>query len=187
MARHRLGPVVWWARRLLSGQPHQVIGDNSPYMLRWWVLPPNLRLSHERGEPVASKHFKVYVHKFLRSDDDRALHDHPWWFVSLVLRGSYLEYTPGCGLPHLRKPGSIAYREATTRHRVSLVNGWGRDHRTYGPQPCWTLIVTGPKVRDWGFWCPATGMAGYMGRAFGVGVERFVPWWEWGEGGCGEQ
>lgn len=160
MARRSVGPVTWWARRLVSGQPHQVIGDGpNPYMLRWDVIPRNRWL-------------KVYVHKFLRSDDDRALHDHPWVFISLVLHGQYLEYTEQAPNPHLRKRWSLAYRPAATRHRVALVSGFNADG-SYGMQPCWTLIVTGPKVREWGFWCWG----------------RFVPWQEWGEtgGGCGEQ
>lgn len=56
-------------RRLLAiakRRPPDVVigGDASPYMRRWWVIPRNRR-------------FNVYLHHFLRSDDDRALHDHP--------------------------------------------------------------------------------------------------------------
>src|ERR1700733_7651031 len=29
----------------------------------------------------------IRVHHWLHSDDDRAFHDHPWWFWTLVLRG----------------------------------------------------------------------------------------------------
>lgn len=52
-----------WLKVLLSGKPHFVIGNaDNPYMLRWFILPRN-RL------------FNIYLHKFLRDDDDRALHD----------------------------------------------------------------------------------------------------------------
>lgn len=68
-----------WLRRLLTGQPHQVIGGlDDPYLRRWYVIPRNPWLN-------------VYVHHFLSSDDDRALHDHPWWFVSLMLRADHEE------------------------------------------------------------------------------------------------
>lgn len=96
-----------WLRRLLSGQPHQTIGGaEHPYMLRWYVIPRN---------PLVN----VYVHKFCRSDDDRALHDHPWWFVSLILRGRYDEITEAG--TRRRRAGSIAFRPAEWRHRVALV------------------------------------------------------------------
>ena len=71
-----------WLRRLMSGKPHFIIGGvDDPYLLRWFLIPRNHILN-------------VYLHKFLRSDDDRALHDHPWWFVSIMLRGRYLEWLP---------------------------------------------------------------------------------------------
>lgn len=124
-----------WLSRLISGEPHFRIGrEGDWYMLRWFLIPRNRWLN-------------VYLHKFLRDDDDRALHDHPWWFVSIVLRGSYIEYTPrGWAMRHA---GGIAYRPAEHRHRVELL----RD-RINQPVPCWTLVITGPKVREWGFWCP---------------------------------
>lgn len=127
--------MIWkWFKRLISGKPHLTIGGvEAPYMLRWYIIPRNPLLN-------------VYLHKFMRDDDDRALHDHPWWFVSLMIRGRYVEWTP---LPKVRRAPSIAFRRATTRHRVTLPAG-----------PCWTLVITGRKAREWGFWCP----------------KGFVPW-----------
>lgn len=157
--------VRHWFHRLVSGQPHQVIGiGHDPYMHRWYLIPPNPWV-------------KVYVHKFLRSDDDRALHDHPWSFVSVMLRGSYREIIPGDVL--LRCAPSIAFRPAQWRHRVQL------DWPAWSEReiPCWTLIITGPHVRTWGFWCKTTLMT-ISGRH--VASERFVPWQEFGDAGCGE-
>jgi hypothetical protein len=124
-----------WLRQLLSGKPHFVIGSaDRPYMLRWWLIPRNPFLC-------------VYLHKFLRDDDDRALHDHPWWFVSVILSGGYGEITDKTIIP--RGPFSVAFRRAEHRHRVVLL----RDERGQ-PKPCWTLVIRGRVVREWGFWCP---------------------------------
>lgn len=124
-----------WLRKWLRGEPHFVIGGrDDPYLMRWYVIPRNHALN-------------VYLHKFCRSDDDRALHDHPWWFVSILLRGGYLEVTPD-GMRERRAP-SIAFRPAQWKHRVQLHRDSG------GERPCWTVIVTGPKRRHWGFWCPS--------------------------------
>lgn len=38
-------------------------GHERPYLLRWFIIPRN-------------RFFNIYLHKFLRSDDDRALLDH---------------------------------------------------------------------------------------------------------------
>lgn len=182
-----------WFKRWFTGKPHQVIGDGSPYLLRWYVIPRNPLLN-------------IYVHKFLRSDDDRALHDHPWWFVSLVLRGGYVEVheadhgkTMALCRTSILDWGSpfrsrmVAFRPATWRHRVVLPHElrqvqyadgtWSRETQMV-EKPCWTLIVTGPKVREWGFWCKDTVPATF--RSLGMPTERFVHWRDWGEGGCGE-
>lgn len=44
-----------------------------------------------RYKLVSCRYFALYIHKLLRSDADRCLHDHPWDFFSFVLKGSYVE------------------------------------------------------------------------------------------------
>lgn len=103
------------------------IGD-CPYLKRWVIEFP--------------KHFSIRLHHFVASDDDRAFHDHPWWFVTLVLKGTYTDWSPR-GHDTLG-PGSIRYRPALHRHTV-LTEG------------VWSLVITGPKFRAWGFWDEITG------------------------------
>jgi hypothetical protein len=145
-----------WLRTLCSGRPHQIISDGQrPYLLRRYLLPPNRWLN-------------LYLHTFVGSDDPRGLHDHPWPFASLILAGSYYE-TTSAGQQRRRR-GTLAVHRATHRHRVCLpVDTCGREI------PCWTVIVTGPHRRQWGFWCP------HRHRA-----DRFIPWQMFGDGGCGE-
>lgn len=143
---------VRWFTQFFTGRPHFIVGHPSaPYLLRWYLIPRNAWLN-------------VYLHKFLRDDDDRALHDHPWAFVSIMLRGGYIEMTdahPGrhgvrgfcacafCIVRSVRRAPSIAFRKATHTHRVILFDdGFGKR------RPCWTVVVTGPKLREWGFYCP---------------------------------
>lgn len=131
--------LVWRCWRVSCRSPHFVIGKpGSPYLNRWYVIPRN-------------RIFNIYLHEILRSDDDRALHDHPWINLSIVLRGGYVEVTPyqsaepdGVVRMDWRRPGSVVLRRPTAAHRLEVQDG----------QPCWSLFITGPKVRDWGFWCP---------------------------------
>ena len=129
---------------IFNGKPDLVIGDQAhPYMLRWHLF--------------RWRHFpRIYIHKFLRSDDDRAPHDHPWWFVSILLWGSYVEHRWIDGVRQVRRrtAPSIAFRPISTRHRVELTEEWYDMNSRYGLRPAWTLIVTGRDVRGWGFWCP---------------------------------
>lgn len=117
-----------WARGIMASRPPDfVIGDH--YLCRWWVVPRN---------DMAN----VYLHEFRRSDDDRALHDHPWASTSCILFGRYIEHTPEGSF--MREAGDVISREAEALHRVELCPG----------ETAITLFITGPKVREWGFACP---------------------------------
>ena len=125
--------------------------DGSPYMARYWLIPYN-RFG------IAAR-----VHHILRSDEDRHLHDHPSWSISIILRGWYYEHMPcrccrkgNCGYaPRVwRGPGSIVFRRARDWHRLELDTDYLHNRRT----DCWTLFITGPKRKDgdpehacWGF------------------------------------
>lgn len=116
----------------MKRKPDFVIGDkNNPYLKRWWLIPRN-------------RVFNIYLHQFLKSDDDRALHDHPWLFnCSILLKGRYIEHKLR-GKQKVRKPYRIYFRLGKAPHRVELINN----------QPVWTIFITGTVVREWGFYCP---------------------------------
>ena len=104
------------------------------YLLRWYLLP--------RGNK-----FGLYLHKFLRSDDDRACHDHPYWNISIIIKGRYLEWVKvgeGQYECYERKAWRPVKRSATAAHRIELHPG----------ETVWTLFITGPRVREWFFHCP---------------------------------
>lgn len=94
------------------------------YVERWYIETPlgSLRLHH-----------------WIHSDDDRAFHDHPWWFVTLVLWGGYTDKTPSGG--ERMTLGRVRFRQALHKHTVKV-----------DPGGAWTLLLTGPKSRKWGFW-----------------------------------
>jgi hypothetical protein len=112
--------------------------DNEPYLERYYLF-----LKDRTNFP-----FNVFLHKFLKSDIDD-LHDHPWPYATLILRGGYWEWLPqfnGQGqkigeLAVWRKPGSFRWARANSYHRIEL------DPNV----TCWTLFMPGMKQRDWGF------------------------------------
>lgn len=132
--------ILRWAQ---ARQPDFVIGGHErPYLLRHFLIPRN---------PV----FNVYVHQFLRSDDDRALHDHPWLFnCSILLEGGYIEHSPRG--KRLMDAGDWKFRWGRAPHRVQLFGDEGDppDRPFIEAVPCWTVFITGPRVRQWGFHCP---------------------------------
>lgn len=133
--------ILQWAQ---NREPDFVIGGHeNPYLKRHFLIPRN---------PV----FNVYVHQFLRSDDDRAHHGHPWLFnISYHLEDGYIEHTIIAGgvlVKFHRKAGDWKFRWGAAPHRVELYSDGNG-----GEFPCWTLFITGPRVREWGFYCMERG------------------------------
>jgi hypothetical protein len=121
--------------------------DGSLYMDRWYFLYfPRL--------------FSIRLHHICRPDMDRWPHDHPWAFISIILRGGYVEEicTPeqfdyvSAGEPgrrhniwapyHTRRIHRFNFKTNTDLHRIV---------KFFRPQGAWTLVFTGPERRDWGF------------------------------------
>lgn len=122
--------MMGWALHAMRRAPDFVIGEAAnPYLRRWWVVPRN-------------EGCNVYLHEILRSDDDRALHDHPWDNTSMLIDGRYIEHTPEGVFE--RVAGSTVQRLATDRHRLEVFPG----------ERAISLFMTGPKLREWGFHCP---------------------------------
>lgn len=94
---------------------------------------------------------RLYLHHFCRSDYDRALHNHPWWFVSILLKGDYYEYLNNEHVMHRTAP-SVVFRGLERSHRIELPVYLDNDYAVR-EKPCWTLFITGPPVRPWGFFC----------------------------------
>lgn len=112
--------------RLFQRPPDLVIGID--YLARWYLIPRN-------------RFFNIYLHRFDGSDDDRALHDHPWISVSVMLTGELIEHDLS-GRHHV--PWLLpVFRRARYAHRLELVRG-----------PAFTVFITGPRLRLWGFLCP---------------------------------
>ena len=108
----------------------------------------------EEGEPYLERYYlggalgwHAYLHRFVDSDPDRGLHDHPWGrALSLVLVAGYDEIRgdPRADGPVTRRfvrPWRINRLRGEDYHRVVL-----RARR-----PAWTLFLHGPRTKGWGF------------------------------------
>lgn len=102
------------------------------------------------------------LHKFHRGDDDRAPHDHPWWFITFPFtdyvekywefipeeKSEYSDYVwPAIWIARRRvvKAWRFHFRSAKFRHFVI-----GRaDGST---KPFWTFVISGYASNEWGFW-----------------------------------
>lgn len=148
--------MSWWHRIAEKRLPDEVIGGSNPYLLRW-----HLRRTQSRS-------FNAYLHQFLRSDDDRHLHNHPWSSCSIILEGAYMELGPMMTRDRLdreypmlqmrdvadiiateprtaslRQAGDVVFRGASSPHCIIIPPQDGE---------VWSLFITG-KNRElgWGF------------------------------------
>lgn len=128
-----------FAQTTMDRRPDFVIGG---YLERW-------HLGSYGAMPNA------YIHRFLGDDSDRALHDHPYDNVSVVLSGGYIEHVHEepfkvvdekyATVPTHRKSGEVIKRIATVAHRISLIQ-----HK-----PAVSLFLCGTRFREWGFITPS--------------------------------
>lgn len=139
---------------------------NNEYGQRWSIMrvfnipsPTHPGITYlKRLRIVQTPMFGFYIHWINLPDEDRDPHDHPWKFISIVLRGGYKEsvYTT-------RK--QIYYNE----HKRFSVHKMGTEkaHQITKLQPrTVTLIFTGKRSREWGFWTE----------------QGWVPWREYNKG-----
>jgi hypothetical protein len=112
--------------------------ENEPYLERYYLF-----LKDRKRFP-----FNVFLHKFLKGDPDD-VHDHPWPYATLILKGGYYEWVPEFDRDgrmfgqrrHWRGPGHFRISCPGSYHRIELKEG----------VTAWTLFMPGPHLREWGF------------------------------------
>lgn len=119
----------------LFGNAEEINGANRcpTYLYRWHVLK--------------TRWFKMYLHHFVGDDWSLDLHDHPKRFISIGLKGSYIETTP--------YPDGFPLCMHTTTYKAPWFRSFPAEHihRLEVPsKSCWTLVIVLQATRDWGFW-----------------------------------
>lgn len=99
--------------------------------------PTDLYLS--RLMLIKTRWFGLYFHIIRRPDYARCEHDHPWPFITLILRGGYEEEVSGKRFT--RRVGYVGYRARNFEHRITKLLG----------ATAWTLVLRGPDHVSWGF------------------------------------
>lgn len=89
--------------------------------------------------------FKIWLHRFIRNDSERHLHNHPWHALSVILTGGYREIVALDGYRNLDivdyEAGNVNVIRANKTHRILRVE-----------PNTWTLMLVSPRVRkNWFF------------------------------------
>lgn len=121
------GMKPFWKTKQLQVRWNEPLGlPECPYAYRWVFILFG---------------YSIRIHKWLRSDDKRYMHDHAWNFRTFVLRGSYYDVSEKDGVITRELVTTTAYRDATHKHYVEI------------PETgAWTLLFCSKPWRKWGFW-----------------------------------
>lgn len=131
----------------LFGKPEEINGrDRCPtYLYRWTLLK--------------TRWGSLYLHHFVADDWSLDLHDHPKRFISIGLRGGYVEHTPDSksivGLGErcavFNSPWVRSF-PAEHIHRLSMFRSGGANGTPEVIHDCWTAVIVLKATRGWGFW-----------------------------------
>jgi hypothetical protein len=129
--------VVDWLIRRAKRTPYSHIEKNgSVYMERYWLFNPYPADSSGKGNRLPS----IRLHRIMRPDGDRDMHDHPWDARTFILRGAYTEDRPE-QREIVRLAGDSARLNFGEYHRITRIS----------PGGVWTLFVTFRYRGTWGF------------------------------------
>lgn len=161
--------INWLVRMLIckarkTPYSHLASVNGDLYMGRFWLVPYRAwnKLSpwrHPLGWFIQLFGVAVRIHHIASPDLDRHMHDHPWSFISVILKGGYVERLPvyqpfpvfyagdseegEVGRNEYRVRGSVRYRSRFCRHTIVSVL-----------PDTWTLFITFKPKQDWGFFTP---------------------------------
>lgn len=92
--------------------------------------------------------FAIYIHQICKSDLDKDMHDHPWHFISFILKGAYKEVSKAYPLfnetiSNEFHVGDMIKHHAKDAHQITLLT-----------DEVWTLVFTSGHSGEWGYQTP---------------------------------
>jgi hypothetical protein len=120
------------------------------WLMRFTKNKP-MRLIEINGDPYLERYhiasifgFKIWLHRFVRKDSERHLHNHAWGALSLILNGGYREVV---ALDGYRNMDIIDYK----RGQINFIRA-SKAHRILAVEPnTWTLFIRAPRLTDYWF------------------------------------
>lgn len=106
-----------------------------PYKDIGWI---DIGEEFRRYQLLKTRWFNLYLHRLSAPNWHPECHDHPWGFIAILLKNGYLERVGT--KDYRRRVGDVLFRPAVFVHNVITPFGTS-----------WSLIITTPKSRDWGF------------------------------------
>jgi len=103
---------------------------------------------------ITTPWFGVMIHALESPDETRHLHNHPWPFMTVILRGGY-DQLWAASLEEASQAVATGTQPVTKRMRPGSIGRMNR-HQFHAiaklhRRPTWTLFAIGPRGGVWGF------------------------------------
>lgn len=111
--------------------------DKKLYMERYWLFNPYLSSGADRKTkwfPIS-----IRIHKIVKPDNDRHMHDHPWNARTFIVKGWYREERINSAF--LRQKGESCRLKFKEYHKITHVSYDG----------VYTIFISGKYRGTWGF------------------------------------
>lgn len=96
-------------------------------------------LHFRRWQILKTRWFSIWLHGIYAADTDKHLHNHPWDFKSIVLKGSYTEQTENGNIE--QTPGKFNSRNGSNFHKILELKS----------PVVYTLFIVSTVKRIWGY------------------------------------
>lgn len=97
-------------------------------------------LHFRRWRILTTPWFVINLHGIYMPDEDKHLHNHPWSFINIVLKGWYTERLMNENFK-IRFPGSIIKRNASAFHKIDSLES----------KSVYTLNIMWGTQKSWGY------------------------------------
>lgn len=171
-------PAIYVAARVIDvcGKPkgHLLDSLGDPYMYRWHIVRRGTRLG--KLLQFFTGYGEVRLHAIHHEDHDRDLHNHPTDYLTVILRGGYVEevridWYGYAAYKHVywRQPGDIVSAAKARFHRIARLLD--------GPSYSMFFLKSGNEG-DWGFYVDGE----YVPRKEYFAQRRYYGTWPAGKG-----
>lgn len=130
-----MNKILYWLSGYLKCK--LIKGDqNQPYLERYMIARWGKNGQHT-----------IFLHRFLDSDSDKGIHDHPWDSKSFIITGGYNERR----LIKDKEIEKIVLRDVKPLTFNTIKKNDFHQIVLKEKTPAWTLFYHGPRVKHWGF------------------------------------
>lgn len=136
MVRVHSTPTVFSTMKKL--EEHRKFTKFKPFQIRWREHLGRPECPYLYRWSFVFFNFSIRIHHWIRSDVKTHFHDHPYDFLSIVIKGSYHNITPNARTKV--SAGSVWISKGTELHYLEIPRGGA-----------WTLLFCSRPYKKWGF------------------------------------